>query len=156
MKVGLVLVLFVFTCCFGHGQSRQARPGSSPQGSLTVTATVESSVWLVPTPDGKQELVVANAPDSKQTFYHPPTAKRKEKKLPARLENNAIPTGINKAAFKVTPGGQHGNQNEATVVYSFPAAPKQVEVTQEIRMMDLADVGATSREIVQVITVVAQ
>src|SRR4051794_29699616 len=124
MKVGLVLFISILTCCFAHPQSRQAASGSSAQGGLTVTATVESSVWLVPTPDGTQELVVANAPDSKQTFDHPPIKKRKEKDPPARLEQNAIPTAINKAGFSVTPGGQHCNQNEATVVYSFPAARK--------------------------------
>ncbi|HZD93146.1 MAG TPA: hypothetical protein VE133_02770, partial [Candidatus Sulfotelmatobacter sp.] len=41
--------------------SPRARP--SAQGTLTVTATIVSSVGLVTGPDGEQHLFLANSPD---------------------------------------------------------------------------------------------
>jgi hypothetical protein len=155
MKVGFFLFVFIFTCYFAHPQTRQAQSRSSAQGSLTVTATVESSVWLAPTPEGKQEVVVANAPDPKQTFYRKPTTKWKEKRLPVRLGTNTKATAIKKAAFAVTPGGQQGNRDEAPVVFGFPAIRMKFDVTQKTQIMDLTDAGATRRATVEVITVVA-
>jgi hypothetical protein len=70
MKVGLVIILVLFTCNVSHAQARQGQLGSSAQSSLTVTATVESSVWLIMEPNGKREVVVANAPDPKESFSH--------------------------------------------------------------------------------------
>jgi hypothetical protein len=54
-----------------HGTGSQA----SPHSSLTVTATVEPSVWLVIEPDGTQEVVVANSADSRESFSHAPDTK---------------------------------------------------------------------------------
>jgi hypothetical protein len=156
MKVSFFLLVFSFTCYFAHPQTRQAQSGSSAQGSLTVTATVESSVWLAATSEGNQEVVVANAPDPTQTFYRQPATKRKDKRLPVRLGTNTKATAIKKAASTLIPGGQHGNRNEAPVVFSFPAARMQFDVTQKTQIMDFTDAGATRRETVEVITVVAR
>ena len=59
MNFGYVLILVLFTCNVSHSQARQGQSGSSAQSSLTVTATVESSVWLIMEPNGKREVVVA-------------------------------------------------------------------------------------------------
>lgn len=43
-------------------QKRPQRPTSNAEGPLAVTATVVSSTGLVIGPDGRQRLIVANAP----------------------------------------------------------------------------------------------
>ena len=48
--------------------SQQVSGGHTAQASLTVTVMVESSVGLVPGEDGKPQLIVANAPDPRETF----------------------------------------------------------------------------------------
>ena len=68
MKTAILLLVFAFAGTATSGQSRQGQIGHSAQGSLTVTVVVESSVGLIASPNGKQQLVVANAPDSKETF----------------------------------------------------------------------------------------
>jgi hypothetical protein len=69
MKVGPVLILVLFICSIAQSQTRH-ESGASAANSLTVTATVAPSVWLVMEPDGRQDMVVANAPDSKESFSH--------------------------------------------------------------------------------------
>jgi hypothetical protein len=70
MRVGFVLILVFLICNVSHSQAPSRQSGVSAQGSLTVTAIVEPSVWLVMEPDGKSNVVVANAPDPKQSFSH--------------------------------------------------------------------------------------
>ncbi|HET9838067.1 MAG TPA: hypothetical protein VFR84_07520 [Candidatus Angelobacter sp.] len=68
MKVGSVFLLVLFVL-HSQAQSQKGRTGNTSHGSLAVTATVDSSVWLFAGPDGKQQVIVANAPDPKQSFF---------------------------------------------------------------------------------------
>ena len=88
MQAGRVLILFLFTSSVVQGQSPYKQSGGPAQGSLRVTVTVEPSVWLRMGPDGKQEMVVANAPDPKESFFHVPSqteAKQFEVKQEIRM-----------------------------------------------------------------------
>jgi hypothetical protein len=62
------IALFVSTTVGAAAQSPHDRNSRSAQGSLTVSVVVESSVGLMPGSDGQHRLVVANAPDPKETF----------------------------------------------------------------------------------------
>jgi hypothetical protein len=62
MKAEFVLVLVLFICNVSHSQAPSKQSGSSAQSSLTVTAIVEPSVWLVMEPDDKSDVFVADAP----------------------------------------------------------------------------------------------
>jgi len=55
--------------------------------------TVEPSVWLMMATDGKQETIVANAPDSKESFFHVPSLKNqlKKQKVVTARPSAAIP-----------------------------------------------------------------
>lgn len=145
MKVGpfFILVLFIFNVA--HSQSQRGQSGALAHSSLTVTATVEPSVWLVMKPDGKQEVVVANAPDPKASFHHPPMPKQVRPWKSAKA--SAVPA---------TRRHQPGDQREAAVVYSFPTIPRQFEVTQQTTIMSITDGAKTERQAVQLITVVAR
>ena len=66
MKTLLILLAIAFNAA--SAQSRPGPAGRSAQGALTVTVVVESSVGLVAGPDGRQQLIVANAPDTRETF----------------------------------------------------------------------------------------
>jgi len=68
MKTVAILILFAIASIAASAQSPQGRVGHSTQATLTVTVVVESSVGLVASPDGRQKLIVANAPDSRETF----------------------------------------------------------------------------------------
>ena len=68
MKTLGTLILLAIASVAASAQSRQGQVGRSAQGTLTVTVVVESSVGLVASPDGRQQLIVANAPDSRETF----------------------------------------------------------------------------------------
>jgi hypothetical protein len=153
MKVGPVLVLLLLISYPADSQSHPGKLSGSAQGSLTVTATVESSVWLVMEPDGKQEIFVANAPDPKESFYRPPALKRQQS-----LQRNAVKkAGLapgKKAAGAVSPAKPP--HEKATVQYNFPQANGPFEVTQETRFVDVNNDGKTARQAVQVITVVAR
>jgi hypothetical protein len=92
MKVEFVLILFLFGCNVAHSQERHGQTGSSAQSSLTVTATVEPSVWLIEEPDGKRDVVVANAPDPKESFYHPRTLETSGKRM--KVDKKASPAII--------------------------------------------------------------
>lgn len=79
MKAGLVrllLLLVLLTVNLSYSQSRRGNAGGSAQSSLTVTANLVPSVGLVLQPDGKQEMIVANAADAKEAFFHVPVPKR--------------------------------------------------------------------------------
>src|ERR1051325_5169963 len=72
MKTLLILLAIAFNAA--SAQSRPGPAGRSAQGALTVTVVIESSVGLVAGPDGRQQLIVANAPDSRETFSPPAPA----------------------------------------------------------------------------------
>ena len=72
MKVGLPLLLVVFVFNLSHSQSKTSGRSSS-RGSLTVTVTVVPSVRLVAEPNGKRDVIVSNAPDSKESFFLAPS-----------------------------------------------------------------------------------
>jgi hypothetical protein len=144
MKVGFVLILVFLICNVSHSQAPSRQSGVSAQGSLTVTAIVEPSVWLVMEPDGKSNVVVANAPDPKQSFSHAPVSKPGRKS--AALVK-AIHTAITKEPVR--------NQNSA-VQFSFPTGSKQFDVTKRAVMMDVSEGGVTEQRPVIVTTVVLQ
>ena len=68
MKNAGIFLVLALASVIASAQSRPGQIGHSAQGTLTVTVIVESSVGLVAGADGKQQLIVANAPDPKQTF----------------------------------------------------------------------------------------
>ena len=68
MKTIGTFILLAIASIAASAQSRQGHVGRSAQGTLTVTVVIESSVGLIAGPDGRQQLVVANAPDSRETF----------------------------------------------------------------------------------------
>jgi hypothetical protein len=143
MKVGPVLILVLVISNIAHSQAGQhGQSGSAVQGSLTVTATVESSVWLVD-PDGKREIVVANAPDPKESFSQPRSLKRK----------SAAPAALVKQPAKTK---EPARQDDAAVQFTFPTSSKQFEVTKKTVVMDVSEGGKTERRPVVVTTVVAQ
>jgi len=140
MKVGPVIILVLSTFNISHSQARR-QSGSPAQSSLTVTATVEPSVWLVTEPDGKRDIVVANAPDPKEAFSHSRPHKSK------RSAQAAGQTAVKKEAVR---------QDGAAVQFSFPMAPRQFEVTRKTVMMDVTENGRTDQHPVTVTTVVPQ
>src|SRR5579859_7470668 len=141
MKVGFVFILILFPFSISHSQARHGQSGSSAQGALTVTATVESSVWLVMETDGKRDVVVANAPDPKQSFYH--AEARHRKRQPAAGK----PPSIRKEALRTQDG---------SIQFSFPTGPKQFDVTKKTLMMDVSEGGRSERRPVVVTTIVPQ
>jgi len=66
--LGILILLVIAASVAAPAQSRPVQVGRSAQGSLTVTIVIESSVGLVTSPDGRQQLMVANAPDPRETF----------------------------------------------------------------------------------------
>jgi hypothetical protein len=153
MQAGRVLLLFLFTFSIIQGQSPYKQSGGPAQGSLTVTVTVEPSVWLVMAPDGKQEMVVANAPDPKEAFSHAPSPKNQSKNQSKnRLKNQNTATA--RASTVTLPAQGPGSQREEAVQFSLPSEAKQFEVKQEIRMMNASEGGKTGSRPVKVTTVV--
>ncbi len=71
MRRGKILFRMVSTgiglCCVqAFAQQPGIRPtGNGAEGRLTVTATVVSSVGLVVSPEGEQQIIIANAADPK-------------------------------------------------------------------------------------------
>lgn len=145
MKVGTLLVLFVFIYNISYSQSQHKRSGSSAQGSLTINVTVLPSVWLVMEPDGKQEVVVANAPDSKESFSRPAPAKPK---LPAHTSKRPV-----KASASVV---QQTRSSQGDVSYRIPTESTKFEVDEETKVMNVTDGGKTTQQPVRVTTVVLQ
>ena len=143
MKAEFVLVLVLFICNVSHSQAPSKQSGSSAQSSLTVTAIVEPSVWLVMEPDGQSDVFVANAPDPKQSFSHAPLSK------PGR--KSAAPTTAKHTSIAKEP--VH-NQNHDAVQFSFPTSSKQFDVSKRTVMMDVSEGGVTARRPVIVTTAV--
>jgi len=122
MQAGPVLPLFlfafnVFTFNVVQGQSPHQQSGGPAQGSLRVTVTVEPSVWLMMGPDGRREMVVANAPDSKESFFHVPSLKN-------GLNKQKMVTARSSAAIPQTQ--ELGRQGEAAVQFSLLALKKLI------------------------------
>jgi hypothetical protein len=136
MKVGPIVILLLFTFNVSHSQTLNRTSGSSAHSSLTVTATVEPSVWLIMEPDGKRDVVVANAPDPRESFYHAPAKAHRNR---TARKQTAIP---NKSA------------NDA-VQFNLPT-PKRFDVSEKTVMMDISEGGKTGRRPVTVTTVVPQ
>jgi hypothetical protein len=146
MKVGFVIILVLFTFNVSRSQARHGKSGSSAQSSLAVTATVEPSVWLVMESDGKREVIVANAPDSRESFSHTVTQARGKKASMAKKQNFSA-------------AKSHGllrNQDETAVQFNFPSVSAQFDVTQKTVMMDVSESGKTVARPVTVTTIVAQ
>jgi hypothetical protein len=105
-------------------------------------------------PDGKQETVVANAPDPKEDFVRIATpqklktAKTTFKKTYTPAPQQQTPTSSQRTA-------QPRNQGDASIQFSF-VKPKQFEVKQEITVMGVDVNGKTERQPVAVTTVVPQ
>jgi hypothetical protein len=116
------------------------------QGSLTVTATVEPSVWLVMEPDGKRDVIVANAPDSRESFSHAAIQARRKSASMAKKQNSL------RAISQQSPH----NQDDATVHFDFPIVSRQFDVTHKTVLMDVSEAGKTVARPVTVTTVVAQ
>jgi hypothetical protein len=153
MQAGRVLLLFLFSCSVVQGQSPYKQSGGPAEGSLRVTVTVEPSVWLRMGPDGKQEMVVANAPDAKEAFFHVPSLKNQlNNQQKNQLQKQKMLTARPSAA--ILPAEGPGKQGEAAVQFSLLTEAKQFEVKQEIRMMDVNQGGKTGRQPVKVTTVV--
>jgi hypothetical protein len=154
MKVGSLLVLVLFTFNVSHSQSNGGRSGGSNQGSLTVTATVEPSVSLIMEPDGKRDVVVANAPDSKESFSRAAPPKG-QKSLQGRSRSKRDAGAEEK---KPAPAVQSAGSapGDASVLFTFPTAAKQFEVTKKTVTMDVTEGGKTERRPVTVTTIVVQ
>jgi hypothetical protein len=146
MKVVFVFILFLFSCADGQSQVRPDHSGSSAHSSLTVTATVAPSVWLVMEPDGKQNIVVANAPDPKESFSHAATKARRKRETLAKRQNS--PNAISQKLLN--------NQDDAAVRFEFPIASSQFDVTKTTVIMGVSEGGKMVKRPVIVTTVVAQ
>ena len=145
MQAGPVLLLFFFSFSVVQGQSPHQRPGGTAEGSLQVTVTVQPSVWLMMSPDGKQETAVANAPDGKEAFFHVPSLKKQSLKKQKTFA--ARPSVV------MPPAQGPGTQDEAPVKFSLPTQAKQFEVKHETMVMDVSNGGKTGRHPVTVTTV---
>jgi hypothetical protein len=146
MKVVFVFILFLFSCADGQSQVRPRQSGSSAHSSLTVTATVAPSVWLVMEPDRKQSIVVANAPDPKEPFSHAATKARRKRATLAKRQNS--PNAISQKLLN--------NQDDAAVRFEFPIASSQFDVTKTTVIMGVSEGGKIVKRPVIVTTVVAQ
>ena len=62
------IVTWIVSTVTALAQPTSERGARSSQGSLTVTAVVQSSGGVIATDDGKQEVFVANAPGSPATL----------------------------------------------------------------------------------------
>jgi hypothetical protein len=147
MKVGPIFILVLFTCNISQSQARPAQSGSSAHSSLTVTATVTPSVWLVTEPDGKRDLIVANAPDPKESFSHAPAIKARGKGATQTKKQTSS------AAISQKPPR---NQDDTGVQFNFPSISGQFDVTQKTVLMDVSEGGKTEARPVTVTTIVAQ
>jgi hypothetical protein len=146
MKVGpvIILILVLFTFNFSRSQARHGKPGSSAQSSLTVTATVEPSVWLVMEPDGKRDVVVANAPDPKDSFSH-------------RSAKPHRTSAAKKEKFSIAKSQEPlQKQDDTGIHFDFPTVSRQFDVTRQTVMMSVSEGVKRVARPVTITTVVAQ
>jgi len=146
MKVGFAFILVVFIGSVAQSQARPKQSDLSTPNSLTVRVTVVPSVWLVMEPDGTRKVVVANAPDARESFSHAPTTKDR-KKHAALAKGETSSTVIQKALT---------NQGDNAVQFSFPSVSKRFELTQKTVTMSVFEGGKTEARAVTVTTIVAQ
>jgi hypothetical protein len=156
MQAGTVRLLFflLFTINILEAQSLQKHSDGPATGSLQITATVVPSVWLVMDHDGKQATVVANAPDPKESFFHPAAA-QKQKTLKATSGKSPASTSRQQTSADMRRALRPLNQSDAAIQFSLPPT-KQFEVKQEIILMDVDMNGKTERRPVTVTMVVPQ
>jgi hypothetical protein len=146
MKVGPVLILVLFICSIAQSQTRLGQSGASAASSLTITATVAPSVWLVMKPDGTQTVVVANAPDPKESFSHAGTKARRKRETLAKKQDS--PNAISQRSLNI--------QDDATVRFDFPMVSSQFDVTKKSVIMGVSEGGKIVQRPVIVTTIVAQ
>lgn len=157
MKISIVFSLVVLFCNFAYAQFNPARhpnPGATSPNTLTITATVQSSLSLA-WPEGKQATVLAANTSGPQGAQAPPQAIKAENAPPKRLKTGA--TAAVQAA-KVAAGTAlsrpSGEKLESAVAYDFSSRPDQFEVREEVKVMDVKVDGKTERLPVTVVTVV--
>jgi hypothetical protein len=146
MKVGPVLILVLFICSIAQSQTRHGQSGASAASSLTITATVAPSVWLVMEPDGTQKVVVANVPDPKESFSHAATKARRKRETLAKKQKPA--NAISQQSLN--------NQDDARVRFDFPMVSSQFDVTKTTIIMNVSEGGKIVQRPVIVTTIVAQ
>lgn len=150
----LVLCIFsiLFICTVASAQSGHGRAGGASQGSLAVTVTVVPSVRLDLDSDDRQEVIIANSADSKDSFSHA-AEPAKTKTTSARYTKKSLAEPAKRGSEGMSRAQMPAYQSEAAAQFSFPA-PKQVEVKAEMVVMDVSEAGKTKREPVRVTTVV--
>jgi hypothetical protein len=146
MKVGPVFISVLFICTIAQSQTRHGQSGSSAHSSLSVTATVTPSVWLVMEPDGKQDMVVANAPDPIESFSH---ARAKARRQSANLTEK-------QHSSLVRSQERLQKQEDTSVHFDFPTVSRQFDVTQKTVIVNVSEGAKTVARPVIVTTVVAQ
>ena len=149
-----LLLLVLFTISVAKAQSPDKHSGGTAAGSLQVTATVAPSVWLVidpdsKDPDGKQQTVVANAPDAKETFFHAAAPQKHKTTSGKTLTTDSLKQASTGIQRRLPPD----SQGDAAIQFSVPS-PKQFEVKHEIIVMNVSKDGKTERQPVEVTTVV--
>jgi hypothetical protein len=144
MKVGSILIFVLLPFNIANPQSQQGQSGRTAKGSLAVTANVVPSVWLVMEPEGKRDVVVANAPDPKDSFYHGQ----------AKPHRKGVAPAAKKQTRSAAPREQLSNQDHSAVNFIFQMAPEQFEVTTKTVLMDVSENCTTERRPVTVTTIV--
>jgi hypothetical protein len=146
MKVGPVLILVLFICSIAQSQTRHGQSGASAASSLTITATVAPSVWLVMEPDAAQKVVVANVPDPKESFSHSSAKAHRKSPALAKKQNSSI----------AKPQQPLQEERDTSVRFDFPTVSKQFDVTRKTVIMNVSEGGKTVARPVTVTTIVAQ
>ena len=153
MKAALVSVMALLGYSLAHAQSPQRGTGKSAEGSLTVTAVVDSSVSFVMKPDGTQQVIVANAPDGQQFFYRPAVPATKTAR--GSTKQAVIP-----AAFKKGPVDKRKLHipvhRPAPISYDLWETGSKLEVKQQTIRMNVVNTGRTQATEVRVTTVVVR
>lgn len=96
-------------------------------------------------PDGKQNVVVANAPDPKESFSPGVTVKAGKRAAQSTKQPSSA-----------MHGKSPHNQTENSVQFNFPTASKQFDVTQKTVIMNVSEGGKTVARPVIVTTVVTE
>jgi hypothetical protein len=151
VKVALVFILVLFTCGVARTQTRQRESGSSPANSLKVSATVASPVWGVMKPDDKQNVVIANPPDPKQSFSHGSATKSRKKSAMVERKPNSVRATSQELVRPELVQGQ-----DEPVSFNCPVVSRQFDVTQKLVIMEVSEAGKTVERPVIVTTIVPQ
>lgn len=100
--------------------------------------------------DDKQEVIIANSADSKDSFSH--AAEPLKTKTAARYAKKSLAEQVKRGPEGMSRAQTPANQSEAAAQFIFPT-PKQVEVKTEMVVMNVSEAGKTKREPVRVTTV---